>query len=129
PLRHADAGAVTARRAAQRQADAGVAGGAFDYPATRSQQAPFLGVLDDEQRRAVLDRAAGIEEFGLAENCAPRLLGGAPQLDQRRVSDRADKAVANLHASLRILRNSSPHYRRRKSRRHTDAICAARRLA
>ena len=34
-------------------------------------------VLDDEQRGAVLDRLAGIEEFRLAQNFAAGRLGGA----------------------------------------------------
>ena len=34
-----------------------------------------FGVLDNGQRRTILDRAAGIEEFRLAENGAPGHLG------------------------------------------------------
>ena len=57
----------------------------------------LLGVLDDVERGAVLDRAAGIEELGLAEDRAAGLLGGAAQLDEGRVADRADKTVADVH--------------------------------
>src|SRR6478735_131551 len=49
-------------------------------------------------RGAVLDRAAGVEELGLAENGAAGRLRGASQLDQRCVADRADKPVAHVHA-------------------------------
>src|SRR4029077_18767793 len=65
-----------------------------------AQEAALLGILDDEECRPILDRPAGVEELGLAEDRAPGLLGGAPQFDQRRVADRADKAVADLHATL-----------------------------
>jgi len=75
-------------------------GGALDDDAARAQQPALLGVCDDVERRAVLHRTARIEELGLAEDRAPGLLGGPPQFDQRRLSDCADKAVANLHASL-----------------------------
>src|SRR5205823_3848629 len=81
------------------QADAGVAGGAFDDDAARLQEAAFLRVLDDVERGAVLDRAAGVQELGFAENRAAGHLRGAAQLDQRRVADRADKSVADIHAS------------------------------
>ena len=118
-LGHDDDGAVAAGIADQREADPGIAGGALDDDAAGPQQAALLGVLDDVERRAVLDRAAGIEELGLAEDRAPGLLGGAPQLDQRRLPDRADKAVANLHASLRTLEPPHRHYRGRQSGRNT----------
>ena len=102
-LGHDDDGAVAARIADQREADAGIAGGALDDDAAGLQQAALLGVLDDVERGAILDRAAGVEELGLAEDRAAGRLGGAPQLDQRRVADRADKTVAYVHclASVR----------------------------
>src|SRR5208283_5043736 len=100
-LGHHNDGAVAARVAHQRQADAGVSRGPFDDDAARTQPALLLGILDDKERRPILDRAAGIEELGFAEDRAPGLLRGAPQLDQWRVADRADKAVADLHTVLR----------------------------
>src|SRR5205807_9307209 len=126
-LGHANDGAVTAGIADQRETNPGIAGGALDDDAARAQQPALFGVFDDVEGGAVLDRAAGVEELGLAEDRAPRLLGGPPQLYQRRLSDRADKAVANLHTSLRIERAPRRQYRRRNSGRNaivarSDAI-------
>ena len=59
-LGHDDDGAVAAGVPDQRQADAGIAGGALDDDPARPQQAALLGILDDVERRAVLDRAAGV---------------------------------------------------------------------
>ena len=77
-----DHGAVAARVADQRQADAGIAGRALDDHAAGPQQALLLGVGDDRQRRAVLDAAAGIQELALAQDLAAGRLGdpasGAP---------------------------------------------------
>jgi len=80
-LGHDDDRAIATRIADQRQADPGVTGCTFDDDAARAQPATFLGVLDDVKRWAVLYRAAGIKEFGLAEDRAARLLGGSPQFD------------------------------------------------
>src|SRR6516165_2593405 len=80
-LGHDDDRAIATRIADQRQADPGVTGCTFDDDAALAQPATFLGVLDDVKRCAVLYRAAGIEEFGLAEDRAARLLGGSPQFD------------------------------------------------
>ena len=96
-LRDDDHGAKAERVADQRQADAGVAGGAFDDHAARPQRALRHRVLDDEERGAVLDRLAGIHEFGLAEDGAAGRLGGALERDQRRVADGFDDSVAGLH--------------------------------
>ena len=92
-LRHHDHRAVAERVADQRQADAGVAGGALDDRAARAQQAAALGVAHDPQRRPVLDRLAGVEELGLAEDRAAGLLRGPPQQDQGRVADQIDEAL------------------------------------
>src|SRR6516164_6648858 len=99
-LGHDDHGAVAARVTDERQADAGVPGGAFDDDAARAKLAALLGVLDNVERCPVLDRAARVEELGLAEDRAAGLVGGAPQLNQWRVSDGADKAVTDRHALL-----------------------------
>ena len=113
-LGHDDDGAVAACVADQRQADPGISGGPFDDDAARPQQAALLGVLDDVERRPVLDRAARVEELGLAEDRASRLFGGPPQLDQRRVSDSADKAITDRHGILHTPRLASQDYRRRE---------------
>src|SRR6185437_698755 len=86
-LRHDDDAAIAQRIADQREANPGISGGALDDDPARLQQPAFLGILDDEQRRAVLYRPAGIEELGLAEDRAARHLRRAPQLYQRRVAD------------------------------------------
>src|SRR5262249_18377643 len=98
-LRHHNDGAIAAGVADQRQADAGVAGGPLDYDPTGPKRAALLGVFDDVERSTVLDRAAGIQKLGLAEDGAARLFRRAAQLDQRRVADSADKAVSYIHAS------------------------------
>ena len=98
-LGHDDDRAVAAGIADERQADAGIAGRALDDDTAGLKQAALLGILDDEERGAVLDRAARVEELGLAENRAAGHLRGAAQFDQRRIADRADKTVADVHAS------------------------------
>ena len=82
--------AVAARLGDDRQPDAGVAGRPLDDDAAGLQKPALLGVADDEQRRAVLHRLAGIEELSLAEDGASGFLGRAFELDQRRVADRID---------------------------------------
>src|SRR3546814_1576383 len=54
---------------------AGVAGGALDDDAAGPQRATLLGILDDRPGGAVLHRATGILELGLAEDLAAGLLG------------------------------------------------------
>src|SRR5690606_33583530 len=73
-----------------------IAGGALDDDAARPQRAAPLGVANDGQRRAVLDRAAGIEELGLAEDLAAGRLGRRAQPDQRRAADGVDEALADV---------------------------------
>ena len=94
------------RVADQREADAGVAGGAFHDHAARPQRALAHGVLDDEQRRAILDRLARVHELGLAENRAAGRFRGALEPDQRRIADGSDNSVADLHGSVRWVRRA-----------------------
>ena len=54
---------------------------------------------DDAERRAVLDRMAGVHEFGLAEDGAAGFLRRAPKLDQRRIADRGKDGVADVHSA------------------------------
>jgi hypothetical protein len=65
-----DHAAVAARGADVREPDAGVARRALDHRAAGLERAAPLGVSHDVERRAVLDRAAGIQEFRLAEDLA-----------------------------------------------------------
>ena len=81
----------------QGQADAGIAGRAFDDHAAGPQQAALLGVADDEQRGAVLDRLAGIHELGLAEDVAAGRLRRGLQPDQRRVADGVKNGTQGRH--------------------------------
>src|SRR5438045_11383 len=69
-LRDDDQRAIAARVADDREADAGVAGGAFDDQAAGLEEPALLRVEDDVQPGAVLHRAAGIQELGLAEDLA-----------------------------------------------------------
>ena len=97
-LRNDDQRAIAARIGNQRQADAGVAGGRFHHQAARAQFAALLRLEDHLPAGAVLHRAARVHEFGLAQNGASGRLGGALELDKRRMADGFDDAVADLHA-------------------------------
>ena len=100
-VRDDDDAAKAERIADQRQPDAGIAGGAFDDDAAGLERPALDRVLDDEQRGAVLDRLAGIHELGLSQNRAAGGRRGALELDQRRVADRFDDTVADLHGKVR----------------------------
>ncbi len=52
------------------------------------ERAALDRILDNEQRRAVLHRLAGVQELRLAQNLASRLFGGAAQADEGRVANR-----------------------------------------
>ncbi len=64
-----------------------VAGGALNDRIAGAQPPAGLGVGDDPQRRAVLDRAARIHEFGLAEDFATGQFAEAPKPNQGRAAD------------------------------------------
>src|SRR5208282_3076411 len=108
-LGHDDHGAVATRVADECQADAGVARGTLDDDAPRAQGAARLRVLDDGQGRPVLDRAARVQELGLAEDGAAGQLGRVAQLDERGVADAPDEAVSDLHGEPLPGRFLSPH--------------------
>ena len=88
---HDDDRAVALGIADHCQADSGIAGGALDNQSARSQLTAGLGILDDRQRGAVLDRATRIHEFGLAIDVAAGQLRDGTQPDQRRVTNRVDE--------------------------------------
>ena len=73
-IRHDDHASVSPRVADVGEPDAGVAGRPLHHRASRLEHAASLGIEHDPLGCAVLDRAAGIHEFGLAENLATRLL-------------------------------------------------------
>ena len=92
-----DQRAIAARVGDQRQADAGVAGGALDHEPAGLELAALFGLQDHLAARPVLHRAAGIHELGLAEDGAAGRGRRPLELDQRRVADGLDDAVADLH--------------------------------
>ena len=71
-FRHDDHAFIAERVGDQREADAGIAGGALDDGAAGFERAVRLGGADDGKAGAVLHRAAGGAELGLAEDLAPR---------------------------------------------------------
>ena len=95
-----DHAAEAERRRDHADADAGVAGGPLDDYAASPQLAARHSVLDDGERRAVLDRSAGIHELGLTENGAAGRLGSRPEPDQGCVADRFDDGGAVGHDVL-----------------------------
>jgi hypothetical protein len=89
-----------------RKPDAGIARRSLDDDAAGPERAALDRVHDDEQRGAILDRLARVHELGLAQNGAPGELGRMLELDQRRLADRLDDTVADLHgAASRYLRD------------------------
>ena len=61
-------------------------------------------ILDDEEGGAVLDRLAGVEELGLAEDLAAGRLARGAQPDQGRAADGIGKVAGKAHgALLRVL--------------------------
>ena len=85
---HHEAHAISLGSADQRVGDSGVAGGRVDDRFFARQRAAALPVLDHRQRRAVLDRAAGIEPFGLRIDLDVRELAlEEPHTQEWRVPD------------------------------------------
>ena len=85
-----DDGSETHRRGDHANSDAGIAGGSLDDRSPRPQGALGDGVLNDGERRAVLDGPARVHKLGLPQNFAARCFGGRAQADQRRVADGFD---------------------------------------
>ncbi|MNE52077.1 hypothetical protein D3C80_1467350 [compost metagenome] len=82
-----------------RQADAGIAGGAFHHGTARSQPTTAFGVFDDAQGRAIFHRTAGVEELGLGQDLATGLGTQLAQTNQRRIANGSAKTVADSHGS------------------------------
>jgi hypothetical protein len=99
-VRDHDHGAVAARVADEREADPGVAGGALDDDPAGLEHAAPLGVQDDVERGAVLDRPARVQELGLPKDRAAGQLGRLAQLDQRGIADACGESVAEVHQAL-----------------------------
>src|SRR5690606_12902372 len=96
-VRHQDQRAIAAGIADERETDTRVAGRAFDDEPAALDDAALLGVEHHVFGGSVLDRAAGVQELGLAENRAARELRGLAQLDERRIPDRVEKVLAYIH--------------------------------
>ena len=96
-FRDQDQRAVTARAGDDGETDTGIARGRFHHEPAGLEVAALLGLQDHPLARAVLDRLAGIHEFGLAENGAAGQLGCALELDEGRVADRFDNVFVEGH--------------------------------
>ena len=80
-----------------RQADARIARRPFDHEPAGTDLPLGHRVGDDPEGRPVLHRMAGVHELRLPEDGATRLLGRAAKLDQRRIADRGEDGVADVH--------------------------------
>jgi hypothetical protein len=69
------------------EANARVAGCAFDYGAAGVQEAEALCVFDDEEGGAILDGSAWVLEFGLSEDIAAGFFGQSLEADERGFAD------------------------------------------
>lgn len=67
--------------------DASVSGCAFDDGPARVEQAEALCVFDDEEGGAVFDGAAGVLEFGFAEDVATGFFGKLFEADEGGFAD------------------------------------------
>ena len=91
-LGHDDHGAIAERIGDQREPDAGIARGPLDDRAAGLEHAARLGIAHDPQRRAVLDRGAGVGEFALAPDFAARRRARPLEEDERGVADQVERA-------------------------------------
>ena len=104
---------VAACRRHHRQRNAGVAGGGFHNGIAWLQQAALFGIQHDPQRQPVLDRATGIEGFGLhidadMRRCQPI------EFDDGGVADGGGDAVVEGHVGgVLVMTNAGRKIRRR----------------
>ena len=90
----------------QREADPGIARGAFDDQSA-GPQAPLRDrVVNNGESGAVFHRSAGVHELSLAQNRAAGQFRRMAQLDERGSPDRCDDICRNAHFSQR----SSPAF-------------------
>jgi hypothetical protein len=84
-----------------RETNAGISSCSFDDGAARLQETLALGVLDDEEGGAVLDRTTGVLELGLSEDIAASLFGETLEADEGGFSDRCtETSVCNLQVHM-----------------------------
>ena len=86
-----------------REPDAGIAGGALDHRAAGLEHPAPLGIEHDPFGRPVLDRTAGIHEFGFTQDLAAGFLAQSLEPNQRSVADRADESIAHSHLDPSVL--------------------------
>ena len=85
---------IALRGADHRERDAGVAGRRLDHRLAGLQRAAALGVLDDGDREAVLDRGQRVEDLALHVHRDARRRE-AVDADDRRAADGAENAVVD----------------------------------
>ncbi len=95
-VRHHRDHAVALQARGDREAGAGVAGGRLDDRAAGLEPAVPLGRLDEPDRDAVLDRAAGVEQLELRDDLGLQAGADAGQSDERRLPDRVEDRVLDL---------------------------------
>ena len=95
-----DQRAVAARVGDEREADAGVPRRRFDHQAAGLDLFALLGLEDHLPARPVLDRLARVHELGLAEYRAAGQLRRPLEPDERRVADRVDGVVPDIHRAM-----------------------------
>jgi len=106
----------------ERQADPRIAGRSFDDRPTRLQHAALHEILDDPAGRPVLDRAAGVHEFGFAQNFAAGQFRQPPQAQQGRAADVAFNSTigpcrrARLATTLHLIQFTFRRLRREARR-------------
>jgi hypothetical protein len=83
--------------------NAGVASCAFDDGSAGVQETEALCIFDDEEGGAVFDGAAGVLEFGFAEDVAAGFLGEALEAYERSFADCWDEI--SIKKSLEDHRN------------------------
>ena len=101
----------------QGQADPGVPGRRLDEHLAGlagMQDAVLLGLLDERQRDAVLDRTAGVPALELDEDAGRRVRAQLADLDERRVADQVEDAVVRGHRARRLGRTGGWLSRRRR---------------
>jgi hypothetical protein len=96
-VRHGEDAPVALHRRRQRHAHPGVAGGVLDDGGPLAQQAGALRLLDDVERHAVLDGAAGVQELELGEHGGVARADHLAEADQRGVADRGEDVLVVAH--------------------------------